>query len=127
LEQIFEDRVSRVLKRLGIPTSDDFHAIAKRLEVLNDSVKTLVKSETAQSEVLSGETDDLQEISGIGPTLAGKLYAEGIVHYRQVALWNEADIERVENEVIHSAGRITRDHWIEQAKDLHAKKYQEQL
>ncbi|MEE4376614.1 MAG: phasin family protein [Candidatus Competibacteraceae bacterium] len=127
LEQIFEDRVSRVLKRLGIPTSDDFHAIAKRLEVLNESVKTLINSETAQSEILSSETDDLQQISGIGPTLAGKLYAEGIVNYRQVALWSKADIERVENEVIHSAGRISRDRWVEQAKALHAKKYQEQL
>ncbi|MEZ5584971.1 MAG: phasin family protein [Candidatus Competibacteraceae bacterium] len=127
LEQIFEDRVSRVLKRLGIPTSDDFHAIAKRLEALNDSVKTLINSETTQAEALSSETDDLQEINGIGPTLAGKLYAEGIFHYRQVAQWSEADIERIENEVIHSAGRITRDRWVEQAKALHAKKYQEQL
>jgi poly(hydroxyalkanoate) granule-associated protein len=127
LEQIFEDRVSRVLKRLGIPTSDDFHAIAKRLEVLNESVKTLVKGQASQAETLAGETDDLQAITGIGPTLAGKLYADGIVHYRQIAQWSEADIERVEKEVIHSAGRITRDRWVEQAKALHAQKYHEQL
>ncbi|HQA27120.1 MAG TPA: phasin family protein, partial [Candidatus Competibacteraceae bacterium] len=31
LEQLFEDRVARALKRLGVPTRDDLQDIAKRL------------------------------------------------------------------------------------------------
>lgn len=136
LEQIFEDRVSRVLKRLGIPTSDDFQAIAQRLEALNDSVQTLAKSQAASPKAAAKPSgakasgaakDDLQAITGIGPALESKLNAQGIVHYRQIAQWNDAEVERIEQDVIHSSGRVVRDRWVEQAKALHFQKYDEQL
>ena len=34
LEQVFEDRVSRALKRLGVPTAREVEALAKRVEAL---------------------------------------------------------------------------------------------
>ncbi|MCP5459169.1 MAG: phasin family protein [Gammaproteobacteria bacterium] len=140
LEHIFEDRVSRVLKRLGIPTSDDFQAIAKRLEVLNESVRTLTQDQAAPAKTAppsaikpsapqpaSAENDDLQAINGIGPAMEGKLNAQGIVLYRQIAQWDDAEIERIEHEIIKSTGRVIRDRWVEQAKELHFQQYGEQL
>ncbi|MCO5106555.1 MAG: phasin family protein [Burkholderiaceae bacterium] len=41
LEQVFEDRVSRALKRLGVPTSKDIQALMHRVETLNDNVQAL--------------------------------------------------------------------------------------
>ncbi len=41
LEQVFEDRVSRALTRLGVPTSKDIQSLMKRVESLNESVQAL--------------------------------------------------------------------------------------
>jgi poly(hydroxyalkanoate) granule-associated protein len=46
LEQVFEDRVARALHRLGVPTSKDIQALAKRVETLNDSVQKLAGGAT---------------------------------------------------------------------------------
>ena len=124
LEQIFEDRVSRALSRLGIPTKDDFQTIARRLEELNKSVRTLIKNRAAAA---ASQKDDLKEISGLGPALESKLNAEGILTYRQLAQLSPEEIERIETQVIHLSGRMQRDNWIAQAKELHRQKYGEQL
>jgi poly(hydroxyalkanoate) granule-associated protein len=41
LEQVFEDRVSRALNSLGVPTNKDIHALTKRVEELTASVQSL--------------------------------------------------------------------------------------
>jgi poly(hydroxyalkanoate) granule-associated protein len=41
LEQVFENRVSRALGRLGVPTSKDIKALAKRVDALSASVQAL--------------------------------------------------------------------------------------
>ena len=127
LEQIFEERVSRALNRLGIPTREDFQAIAKRLEELNHSVQALLRSKAKGAPAPAAEKDDLKEISGIGPAIENKLKADGITTFRQIAQLSPAEVERIETEVIHSAGRIQRENWIAQAKELHLKKYGEPL
>ncbi|OQW91101.1 MAG: hypothetical protein BWK79_17765 [Beggiatoa sp. IS2] len=45
LEQVFEDRVSRTLNRLGVPTNEDVRKLAKRIEELNESIKALVQAD----------------------------------------------------------------------------------
>ena len=128
LEQIFEDRVSRALKRLGVPTRDDLRGIAHRLEEINAQIKTLVNDQQAAALTASAaEPDDLKLISGIGPVLEGKLNAAGIRCYRQIAGLTDADIDHLESEVIHLSGRIRRDDWVAQARELHTRKYGETL
>jgi poly(hydroxyalkanoate) granule-associated protein len=41
LEQVFEDRVSRALARLGVPTSKDIKALMKRVDELTASVQAV--------------------------------------------------------------------------------------
>lgn len=41
LEQVFEDRVSRALTRLGVPTSKDVQSLMERVDSLNASVQAL--------------------------------------------------------------------------------------
>jgi poly(hydroxyalkanoate) granule-associated protein len=128
LEQLFEERVSRALKRLGVPTRDDLHGIAKRLEDLNGLLKTLTAERQACGEsVQPVEQDDLKLINGIGPVLESKLNGDGICGYRQLATLTDADIDRLESEVINFSGRVRREDWIGQAKALHLEKYGESL
>ncbi len=121
LEQLFEERVARALKRLGVPTRDDVQGIARRLEEINERIRLLAEAREAASMALA--VDDLKQINGIGPVLEGKLKAAGICSYQQIAALNPADIERLETEVIHFSGRINRDDWIGQARTLHLRKY----
>lgn len=64
-----------------------------------------------------GEPDDLKLISGVGPVLEGRLNELGIYHFWQVAKFEERDIDLV-NEAMAFPGRIERDEWIAQAKNL---------
>lgn len=64
-----------------------------------------------------GRADDLKLISGIGPKLEQKLNSIGIWHYEQVAAWSQANVDWV-NAAISFRGRIEREKWVVQAKQL---------
>lgn len=49
LEQVFEDRVSRALNQLGVPTRNDIQELAERVEELSKNVKELTKLESSAS------------------------------------------------------------------------------
>ena len=66
-----------------------------------------------------GKADDLKKIKGVGPKLEQTLNELGFYHYDQVAKWTETEITWVDNR-LKFKGRITRDNWIEQAKQLAA-------
>ncbi|NNK79252.1 MAG: NADH-quinone oxidoreductase subunit NuoE [Litoreibacter sp.] len=61
--------------------------------------------------------DDLKTISGVGPALEKTLNEMGIWHFDQVAAWTKKDIEWVDAR-LKFKGRIERDDWIKQAKEL---------
>lgn len=63
--------------------------------------------------------DDLKIIKGIGSVIEKALNAEGIYHYRQIASFNAAKVNWVNNHLAFS-GRIEREDWIGQAKRLAA-------
>jgi large subunit ribosomal protein L21 len=65
--------------------------------------------------------DDVTLIGGIGPALEKKLAALDITSLKQIADWSAADIERVDSELAFK-GRIEREEWVQQAKDLIAGK-----
>lgn len=64
--------------------------------------------------------DDLKKISGVGPVLEKKLNALGITTYEQIVNFSAEDIARVD-EVLNFKGRIERDNWVDQAKELAGK------
>ena len=65
----------------------------------------------------NGRADDLKLISGIGPKLEQKLNSIGIWHYDQVASWSQANVDWV-NAAISFRGRIEREKWVPQARQL---------
>jgi len=68
----------------------------------------------------SGEGDDLTQLSGVGPALLKKLNAAGITTFAQIAAWTEADVAEFD-EKLSLKGRIEREGWIAQAKELASK------
>ena len=61
--------------------------------------------------------DDLKKLSGVGPALEKKLHAAGVTSFAQIAAWTEADVAAMD-EQLSFKGRIEREGWIEQAKEL---------
>jgi len=77
--------------------------------------KKAAKAEAAPA--AAAGADDLKKLSGVGPALEKKLVAAGITTFAQVAAWSDADVAAM-NEKLSFKGRIEREGWIEQAKEL---------
>ena len=61
-------------------------------------------------------SDDLTQLSGVGPALEKKLHAAGVKSFEQIAAWSAKDVEAI-NEKISSKGRVEKEGWIDQAKE----------
>ena len=48
LEQVFQDRVSRSLNRLGVPTTEDVRGLSRRVEELTKNVQALTATKAAR-------------------------------------------------------------------------------
>ena len=64
-----------------------------------------------------GEADDLKALTGVGPVLEKSLNEYGIFHYRQIGGLKKAEIAEID-EALGLKGRIERDDWVKQAKEL---------
>jgi len=73
-----------------------------------------------------GSPDDLKLIVGIGPVLERMLQQLGISSYRQIARWTDRDIDEFNARLPEFPGRIRRDAWVMQARELHHSKYGKQ-
>ncbi len=88
----------------------------------NGKAKPAVKPKSApKSEIYldkpAGTPDDLTRIAGIGPKLQETLNKQGIFHFWQIAGLKAADIARLDD-ALRFPGRIGRDKWVAQAKQL---------
>jgi predicted flap endonuclease-1-like 5' DNA nuclease len=61
--------------------------------------------------------DDLKKIKGIGLKLESILHDLGIHYFHQIAAWTPANVAWVD-EHLRFRGRIQRERWIEQAREL---------
>ena len=61
--------------------------------------------------------DDLKRLSGVGPALEKRLNENGVTSFAQIAGWTDADVAEMD-EKLSFKGRIEREGWVEQAKDL---------
>ncbi len=67
-----------------------------------------------------GDSDDLELIVGVGPMLTELLHEIGVFYFWQIAEWTEADISYVDGKLLHFRGRIERDDWVGQSRELAA-------
>lgn len=91
------------------------------------AAKSEAKAETApakaaaKSESAAGIIDDISLIGGVGPVLKEKLEAAGYASLKDIAGLKAKDIAKLDED-LKLGGRIERDEWIEQAKELLAGK-----
>ena len=79
------------------------------------AAKPAAKAKAAAPEVAGA--DDLKQLSGVGPALQKKLHAAGVTSFAQIAAWTDADVAAMD-EKLSLKGRIEREGWIAQAKEL---------
>lgn len=79
------------------------------------------KAAAAKAAPAADIVDDIKLIGGVGPALEKKLNDAGVTSLAQIAKWSAEDVARID-EVLSFKGRIDREEWIEQAKELLAGK-----
>lgn len=65
--------------------------------------------------------DDLTRLKGIGPKLAARLGAMGIVRFAQIGAWSADETDAI-SRTLGFPGRAARERWVEQAQDLCAER-----
>ncbi|WP_332713807.1 50S ribosomal protein L21 [Pelagibacterium mangrovi] len=79
------------------------------------------KAEKAEAAPAAEFKDDVKLIGGVGPALEKKLATAGVTSLTQIAKWTKADVAKFDEE-LDFKGRIERDEWVDQAKELIAGK-----
>lgn len=72
---------------------------------------------TLLSQARAGGKDNLQRIKGVGQVLEALLNETGIYHFNQIANLSPEEIKWLDNSMSFP-GRIEREKWVAQAKDL---------
>jgi predicted flap endonuclease-1-like 5' DNA nuclease len=86
-------------------------------QLKNKDASSPQQDDSLPSSIPPAFTDDLKKIKGIGKVIEEKLNRIGYYRLEQIASLDEAEIERIEEE-ISFPGRIARDAWVAQAKAL---------
>lgn len=89
-------------------------------KVDSEAAKEIVKSKIGATipVATADEKDDLKEISGVGPFIEEKLNDLGLFTYEQISLFDYELVDHVTDAIEFFPGRIKRDNWVKQAKDL---------
>ena len=66
-----------------------------------------------------GAPDDLAKLTGVGPQIVKKLNEHGVFHYWQLAAMTPEETAKLDADLRFN-GRIARDRWSEQARELMA-------
>jgi predicted flap endonuclease-1-like 5' DNA nuclease len=94
----------------------------KALKKAEDLDRVAAKAEGIDFGVLgiasASDKDDLQVIKGIGPFIEEKLNALGIFKFSQIAKMTSEIEEEVNVAIEFFPGRVKRDEWVKQAKEL---------
>jgi len=64
------------------------------------------------------DPDDLKQIKGVGPVLETMLHELNIKTFEQIAAFDAEDVALVTAALTKFKDRVTRDNWVDQAKDL---------
>jgi class III poly(R)-hydroxyalkanoic acid synthase PhaE subunit len=132
----------KVHKAMNIPTRSEVDTINMRLQeqrretrMLRAELEKLTKKLQSQSRPESGQRkqksttskndspectgdyDNLCSIKGVGPKMAEKLYANGIRTLMQIAEMGDDEQEELD-QMLNANGKVLREHWARQARQL---------
>jgi predicted flap endonuclease-1-like 5' DNA nuclease len=78
---------------------------------------TPAASPIADAPIADSRADDLTAIRGVGKVIERKLHQMGITSFGQIAALTPEEVRRV-NDAIDFPGRVERERWIDQAREL---------
>ncbi|MDZ7711447.1 MAG: 50S ribosomal protein L21 [Roseovarius sp.] len=110
-------RVTDILAQGGDATGVKAATGAGSVAVAAAEAKAPAKKKAAPKAAAPAGADDLKALSGVGPALEKKLHAAGVTSFAQIAAWTEADVAELD-EKLSFKGRIEREGWVAQAKEL---------
>ena len=122
--EFFPGRVKRDqwVNQAKILLGEDVKLDEKALKQAEELERIAQKAEGIDFGILgvasASEADDLQKIKGIGPFIAEKLNALGIYKFSQLANMTSEIEEEVNVAIEFFPGRVKRDEWARQAKEL---------
>jgi large subunit ribosomal protein L21 len=85
------------------------------------AAKAAPKTETPKAEApkaAAKASDDLTQLSGVGPAFAKKLNEAGVTGFAQIAGWSEAEIDRLDGEISGLKTKAEKGDWVAEAKKL---------
>ncbi len=117
------DHIYYILDGLGVkPARMERKPRAAKAIVRRKAAKTVThkKASKPSSRKARRKMDDLKRISGIGRVIERKLKSNGVRTFRDIARWSGKDVVHFEDK-LHFKGRINREKWVKQAKNLYKK------
>jgi len=105
------------------PLSEQFRQQRNVIEELREQLKAATEPPPAERRPSQEPIDDLQLICGIGPTLQRKLHEQKIARFQQLAELSETELMQLADAIGVGIGRVQRDEWVRQAKQLQDQKY----
>jgi predicted flap endonuclease-1-like 5' DNA nuclease len=138
-KQALQDKIQKKLKQ-KFAKADHHKALKARVDTLEKEIKSLrkllekgarkaspaskrvttkkpVAKKPAANPTAVKSTSNLQMIKGIGAVIEKKLLEYGVKSYDQIAAWSSAEIDDF-SQRLNFKGRIERERWVEQAKEL---------
>jgi predicted flap endonuclease-1-like 5' DNA nuclease len=113
------DEETKTVQKARAKVDADAAAVAKKAEELERIAKRAKNIDFATLGIATiNEKDDLQAIKGVGPFIAEKLNALGIFTFGQVGNMTPEIEEQVNVAIEFFSGRIKRDEWAKQAREL---------
>ena len=134
-----EDRVQSLESKLHLEAGTikkknwTFNAAQRHFETTNEEIYDDIKIEAhyenefekqlmeASKGVVLDYVDDLKVIKGVGPKMEKILHSMGVKTYFQLGAFDDDAIADLNDAIDTFPGRIERDEWIKQAKELHVK------
>lgn len=92
-------------------------AAPKKAEAKAEAAPAPKAEKPAAKKAAPAGSDDLTKLKGVGPAYAKKLNEAGITSFAQIAELTAEGVAELE-EKLNASGRVERDGWIEQAKEL---------
>jgi large subunit ribosomal protein L21 len=115
-QDLMEVRITEILTDGRKPARSAGQAPAEA-PVAVDEPEAAAEQATATSSSTSGVGDNLSLISGVGPKIKQSLNELGYTRFDQIAALTPDQIEAIET-ALKSKGRVARDEWIAQAREL---------
>lgn len=114
------DECREALAAAAIPVAADHEvAVAAESVAADDAAEPALAAPAPLPDGVAA--DDLQQIRGIGPKIAGILQELGVRRFEQIAEWTPEKVAWI-NDHLKFKGRIEREEWIAQAQALLARR-----